>query len=54
MLILGIEPSLTAYKTVVRTDTLYEQLKIPYQTATNTGLEPATFRLTAECSNQLS
>ena len=25
MLILGIEPSLIAYKTIVRTDTLYEQ-----------------------------
>ena len=24
MLILGVEPNLTAYKTVVRTDTLYE------------------------------
>ncbi len=26
MLILGVEPSLTAYKTVVRTDTLYERV----------------------------
>ena len=25
MLILGVEPNLTAYKTVVLTDTLYEQ-----------------------------
>ncbi len=26
MLILGVEPNLTAYKTVVRTDTLYERV----------------------------
>ena len=26
MLILGVEPSLTAYKTIVRTDTLYERI----------------------------
>lgn len=26
MLILGVEPSLTAYKTIVQTDTLYERL----------------------------
>lgn len=27
MLVLGVEPSLTAYKTIVRTDTLYEQMR---------------------------
>lgn len=28
MLVLGVEPSLTAYKTIVRTDTLYELLML--------------------------
>ena len=36
MLILGIEPSLIAYKTIVRTDTLYE---LKYK-STSAGLEP--------------
>ena len=30
MLILGVEPNLTAYKTVVRTDTLYELMCVCY------------------------
>ncbi len=48
MLILGIEPSLIAYKTIVRTDTLYEQ-KTP-----DLGLEPRTLRLEVLRSIQLS
>ena len=38
ILILGVEPNLTAYKTVVLTDTLYEYI------ATK-GFEPLTFGL---------
>lgn len=49
MLILGIEPSLIAYKTIVRTDTLYEQKKTP-----DLGLEPRTSRLEVLRSIQLS
>lgn len=40
MLILGVEPSLTAYKTVVRTDTLYELYGDAVILVYNVGIEP--------------
>jgi hypothetical protein len=40
MLVLGVEPSLTAYKTIMRTDTLYELYTV------SAVIETATTRLT--------